>query len=123
MGDSRQVYKLLNDLSDKSVENNNVHFLRNCGVKCPSDSDIANAFNDFFADSGINNSSKLPNVPLQTIPSHDKSMLLYPTSNNEVQKTIDELDNKSSCWLDNISNVLVKISSKATVPYLLIHTY
>ena len=122
MGDSRQVYKLLNDLSGKSMEDNNVHFLRICGVKCPSDSDIANAFNDIFADSGINISSKLPYVPLQTIPSHDKSMFLYPTSDIEVQKTLDELDNKSSSGLDNIlvkiRNVLVKISSEVTVPYL-----
>ena len=65
MGDSRQVYKLLNDLSGKSMENKNVHFLRNCGVECLYDSDNANAFNDFFADAGLNISSKLPYVPLQ----------------------------------------------------------
>ena len=45
-------------------------------------------------------------------------MFLYPTSDNEVQKTIDELDSKSSSGLDNISNVLVKTSSEVTVPYL-----
>ena len=118
MGDSRQVYKLLNDLSGKSMENKNVQFSRNCGVEGHNDSDIVNAFNDFFADAGINISSKLPYVPLQTIPSHDKSMLHYPTTDNEVLKTIDELDNKSSSGLDNISTVLVKISSEVTVPYL-----
>ena len=78
MGDSRHVYKLLNDLSGKSMGNKNVRFLRNCGVECPNDSDIANAFNDFFADAGLNISIKLPYVPLKTIP-HDKSMFLYPT--------------------------------------------
>ena len=45
-------------------------------------------------------------------------MFLYPTSDNEVQKTIDELDNKSSSGLDNISNVQVKISSEVSVPFL-----
>ena len=117
-GDSRQVYKLLIDISGKSMKNKNVHFLRNCGVDCPNDSEIANAFNDFFADAGINVTSKLPYLPLQTIPPHVKSMFLYPTSDNEVQKTIDELDSKSSSGLDNISNVLVKISSEVFFPYV-----
>ena len=45
-------------------------------------------------------------------------MIFYPTSDIEVQKTIDELDNRSSSGLDNISDVLVKISSEVTVPYL-----
>ena len=48
MGDSRRVYELLNDLSGKRMENKNVHFLGNCGVECPNDSNIANAFNDFL---------------------------------------------------------------------------
>ena len=60
----------------------------------------------------------MPYVPLHTIPSHDKSMFLYPTSDNEVQKTVDELDSKSSSGLDNISNVLVKISSEVIIPYV-----
>ena len=60
MGDSRQDYKLLNNISGKTMESKNVHFLRNCGVDCPNDSESANAFNDFFADAGINISSKLP---------------------------------------------------------------
>ena len=89
MGDSRQVYKLLNDLSCKSLENKNVHFLRNCGIECPNDSEIADAFS-FFADAGINISSKLPYVPLHTIASDEKSMFLYPTSDNEAQKTEHE---------------------------------
>ena len=72
----------------------------------------------FFADAGINFSSKLPYVPLQSISSHDKSMFLYPTSDNEVQKTVDDLDDKSSSGLGNISNVQVKISSDVTIPYL-----
>ena len=78
MRDSRQVYKLLNDIGGKSMENKNLNFLRNCGVDCPNDNEIANTINKFF-DAGMKISSKLPHVPLQTIPSHDKSMLLYPT--------------------------------------------
>ena len=75
MEDSRQVYKILNDLSCKSMKRN-VHFLRNCGVDCTNDSEIANVFTDFFSHAGINISSKLTYVPLQTIPCNDKSIFL-----------------------------------------------
>ena len=77
MGDSRQVYKLLNDLSCKIRENKNIHILRNWGFESPNESEIAKAFL-FVAGIGINILHKLPYNPLQTIPSQDKSMF-YPT--------------------------------------------
>ena len=118
MGDSRQVKKLINDLSGENImEIKNVHFLPNCGVECPNDSEIANGLNDFL-NAGTNISNKSLYIPLQTVFSHDKSMFLHPKSHNEVRKIIDELDKKSSSVLDNISNILVKVSSEITVPYL-----
>ena len=61
-------YKLINDPSCKSMVKQKRTLLSSCGVECPNENDIANAFDHYFADAGINISSKLPYVPLQTIP-------------------------------------------------------
>ena len=86
-------------------------------VECPRNSESANTFYDFVADAGIKNSSKVSYTPRQTILSHEKSNF-FPKSVNEIKK-LDELDNKFSSGLDNISNSLLKISSQVSVPYLI----
>ena len=46
------------------------------------------------------------------------SMYLKPLTVNEVREIIDNLDNKFSSGDDDISNVIVKLSSNVTIPYL-----
>ena len=46
------------------------------------------------------------------------SMYLKPITVDEVREIIDHLDNKYSSGDDDISNVIVKLSSSITIPYL-----
>ena len=46
------------------------------------------------------------------------SMFLKPITVDEVRDIIDHLDNKYSSGDDDISNVIVKLSSSITIPYL-----
>ena len=46
------------------------------------------------------------------------SMYLKPVTIDEVREIIDNLDNKFSSGDDDISNVIVKLSSNVTIPYL-----
>ena len=46
------------------------------------------------------------------------SMYLKPITSDEVREIIDNLDNKFSSGDDDISNVILKLSSNVTVPYL-----
>ena len=71
---------------------------------------------DYFAYIG-KIASKTPDAPLQSIKCNDKSMLLYKTINEEILSTLSEFDKKSS-GLDNLSNILIKISSDITAPFL-----
>ena len=70
--------------------------------------EIANSFNDYFADIGKNIASKIPDAdaPLKTINFNNKSMFLYKTIDEEILSIMNELDNKSSSGLDNLSNIL-----------------
>ena len=46
------------------------------------------------------------------------SMYLRPMTIDEVKEIFDNLDNKFSSGDYNISNVLVKLSSNITIPYV-----
>ena len=46
------------------------------------------------------------------------SMYLKPITVDEVREIIDNLDSKFSSGVDDISNVIVKLSSNVTIPYL-----
>ena len=45
-------------------------------------------------------------------------MFLYKTTDEEILGIMNELENKSSSGLDNLSNILIKISSDITAPFL-----
>ena len=45
-------------------------------------------------------------------------MFLYKTTDEENLSTMSELDNQLSSGLDNLSNILIKISSDITAPFL-----
>ena len=52
IGDSRQTYKLLNDLSGKSQVSRNIPILKSSNGLIATNDEIANSFNDYFADIG-----------------------------------------------------------------------
>ena len=120
IGDSRQTYKLLNDLSGKNTKDGSVPVLESClqHKEAPSTFDIAERFNNFFSAIGTELKKNLDYLPLPSLNQAEQSVFLYPVTECEVQKIIDNLDNKSSSGDDNINNILVKLSAPATIPYL-----
>ena len=60
IGDSRQTYKLLNELNEKSISRFKVPILESCQKlnDNPTEKDVANRFNDFFINIGENRYSK-----------------------------------------------------------------
>ena len=120
IGDSRQTYKLLNDLSEKNTKDASVPVLESClqHKEAPSTFDIAERFNNFFSAIGTELKKNLDYLPLPSLNQAEQSVFLYPVTECEVQKIIDNLDNKSSSGDDNKNNILVKLSAPATIPYL-----
>ena len=120
IGNSRQTYKLLNDIKGTTRKTSKVPALNSCTARRndPSSADIAEEFNTFFTNVGPKLKENIKDVPLPKMDEVNHSMYLKPISVNEVREIIDNLDNKFSSGDDDISNVLVKLSSDVTIPYL-----
>ena len=120
IGDSRQTYKLLNDIKGTTRKSSQVPALNTCNARCtdPSSADIAEEFNTFFTSVGPKLKYNIKHVPLTKMDEVNHSMYLKPITCDKFREIIDNLDNKFSSGDDGISNVIVKISSNVTIPYL-----
>ena len=96
----------------------NIPFLKSSTGSNVTNDEIANSFNDYFADIVKKIASKTPDAPLKSIKCNNKSMFLYKTIDEEILSTMSALDNKLSSGLDNLSNILIKISSDINAPLL-----
>ena len=96
----------------------NIPFLNSSKGLNMTNDEIANPFNDYFADIGKKNASKIPDAPLKPIKCNNKSMFSYKTIDEEILSIVNELDNKSLSGLDNLSNILIKVSSDITASIL-----
>ena len=96
----------------------NIPFLKSSTGLNMTNDEIANSFNDYFADIGKKIASKKPNAPLKPIKCNNKSMFSCKTIDEEILSIVNELDNKSSSGLDNLSNILIKIRSDITASFL-----
>ena len=120
IGDSRQTYKLLNDLRGLSSDAQTVPALISCLQRQsePTAEDIADKFNHYVTTIAKDIKAALPETALPVLPSVEKSMFLYEVSNAEVKLIIDQLDNKSSSGDDNVNNLIAKTSAPVVIPYL-----
>ena len=110
IGDSRQTYKLLNELNGKSISRFTVPILESCQKlnDNPTEKDVANRFNDFFINIGENLKTDIPNESPPPVPKLNWSMGLYRTTPSEINDIICQLDKKSTSGDDYISNQIVK---------------
>ena len=118
--DSRQTYKLLNDISGKNIKSNKIPPLKSCleMKEKPTDADIANKFNTFFTTVGTMLKNEVPNADIQVVVNNPFSIFLYQVSPAEIEKIINSFDNKYSAGDDYVSNIIVKTSSAVVAPYL-----
>ena len=97
IGDSRQTFKLLNDLNGKTKTKLNIPLLDTCDQLTPeySNIDIAEAFNKHCTNMAEELTKDIS--PTQTFETNeDKSMWLYQVTVLEVKEIINSLDNKCS---------------------------
>ena len=120
LGNSRQTFKLINDIKGTNRKSSQVPALNSCSERCtdPSSIDIAEQFNTFFTNVGPKLKEKIKHVPLPEMNEVNHSMYLKPITIDEVREIIENLHNKISSGDDDFSNVIVKFSSNITTPYL-----
>ena len=84
----------------------------------PSQIDIAEAFNDHFTGTAKDVIRNLP--PSEEIKTSrvEKSMHLFPATEQEILEIIRNLENKSSSGDDYISNLIIKTAGAIIAPYL-----
>ena len=79
--------------------------------------EIAGSFNKYFTKIAQEVTKTIEPTNLPKVPKVEKPMFLYDVSESEIKSIIDNLDNKSS-GDDYISNLIIKASSDAVIPYL-----
>ena len=117
--DSRQTFKLLNEIRGKQEVSISLPILTSCTTDSnhsPSQSDIAETFNRHFITIGEKVQKDLPSLSPLLPDSVSHSMVLYNTNVVDVNRVMDNLNNKSSSGVDYISNKIVKITSRITAP-------
>ena len=120
VGDSRQTYKLLNEIKGEQKNANSVPYLDvlQADDNEPSQIDIAEAFNDHFTSTAKDIIRNLPPPEEIKISRVEKSMYLVPATEQEILEIIQNLENKSSSGDDYISNLIIKTASTIIAPYL-----
>ena len=96
-------------------------------MKITDPDEIANNFGEFYSSLGSNLAKKIPGGHssiedyLRKIPRNVNSMMLTPTTQQEVISIIDQLLSKSSSGHNGMSNVLLKsLKDSLTYPLMLI---
>ena len=91
-----------------------IPFITVDGIKIDNPDEIANSFGKFYSTIGSRLVSEIAVGQYKTedylkkIPKNINSMMLVPTTQQEVKQIIDQLPAKSSSGHDDVSNVLLK---------------
>ena len=121
IGDSRQTFELLNELSGKHLVNNAVPKLSSCmSDTAPNSSNlqVAEKINEFFASIGKNIQRSIPSEAVTPLTDVNMSLRVYPVSDTEISAIIDSFPDKSSFGEDEISNIVVQTTKSVVTKYL-----
>ena len=120
IGDSRQDYRFLDKIKGKSRNNPVISdLLHNHDCKIIFRSDINNNLNIFFfASTGENLSSVIPQTWFEISIKSKFSIYIYPCHKQKISKTIGQLKKKTSTGIKDISNILLKVASSKIVHHL-----
>lgn len=108
-----KFWKHLRSILGHSNKNANITLSVN-NRKISNDSEVSNAFNNYFSSVGEELANKIPvnnSSPLSNVRCIPDSIYLRPASVNEVMILIKELDNNKSGGPDNISPKVLKNNS------------
>ena len=119
IGDSRQIFKVLNEVTGKSTKRSRITNLSVNGEYTSDIISISNCFNEYFATIGEKLAdSRKPVNEILTNHDSDKSIFLFNCYFVEVINTINDLKPKQTCGIDEISNLLLIRSCYVIAPYL-----
>ena len=111
-GDSKLIYKTLNQLTNKSSSGTWSPCLQIGDLMVDNIDEIVNIFNNFFANVGPELAAKVPFEEKNfTVSDYEHSMFLFNTDEKEVvntMNTISDLKTKNSSAFDNISKSFIK---------------
>ena len=120
---TKKLWNLINKVIRKKGHSGNIiPYITVDGIKITDLNEIADSFGQFYSTLGCCLAQKIPDGQqsakdyLAKIPWNLHSMLLLPTSQQEVNHIIDGLPSKSSSGNDNVSNILLK-SLKLSLTY------
>ena len=115
IGDSKQVYKFINELKGVTSKNTNIPSLSKKGKRVEDHLAIANELNNFFVNIGPNLKDAIPKeVFVRPKVNSSQSMWLYQTNCDEIIEVINDLKGKSSSRIDDISTILIKETKSLT---------
>ena len=111
----KELWKVINKvISKKGRSGSIIPYITVDGIKITDPDGIANNFREFYSSLGSNLAKKIPGGHssikdyLRKIPRNVNSMMLTPTTQQEVISIIGQLPLKSSSGHDGMSNVLLK---------------
>ena len=125
---TKKLWKLINKvIKEKGHSGSIIPYITVDGIKITDPNEIADSFGQFFSTLGSSLAQKIPDSQqgakdyLGKIPRNLHSMLLIPTSQQEVDHIINDMLAKSSSGHDDISNILLKsLKPSLTYPMTLI---
>ena len=116
--DMKKTWKTINETLNRNKKNSNVaSILYHNGNVLSNAKDIANAFNVYFANIGKNLASEIEQnitdnddyTQYVSTPLTETKLQFKCITDNDTQRAIDKLENKSSSGHDGISNKLLKL--------------
>ena len=112
---SKKLWSMINKISGRNTDKTSIiEYIKVDNIEYYNSQGITNNLCKYFATIGKNLALKIPKSNktideyLAKIERNNKSIFLRPTSEQEIDKIIEKLLNKSSSGYDNISNLLLK---------------
>ena len=121
IGDSRQIFNLLNELNGKTLINTTIPQLYSCVLSSdsnPSAFEVAEKFKKFFVDVGKNIKHSIPAEQIIYPKDIEMSIRLSSLSEKQIKGIIESLPEKTSSGEDEIKNIFGKAAGPVITRYL-----
>ena len=113
LGDSRLTFQTLNEvLGKRSSNKGTIASIVENNCEITNSNEIAESMNNYFVDVGENLAKNIPIVAsISSMPYNEFSMFLFPATDSETIKIVQNLKPKTSSGYDMIPNTVVKVLS------------
>ena len=117
-----KTWKIINKMTNKNSSKNAINKLKIGNIAITDPLTIAEKFNDFFVNIGLNLVKKIPHSSKSSndflIGDYCNSMFFAPTTTDEILDIINNLKNSNSTGQDNIPIKLIKSCGSLLAPIL-----